>query len=479
MSKTETAPEAAPAPTERRPQPRWMTAPGAPPRPDVMEHRTKMKALSQEKGALIAQIKELRASLGPKSEPDKERDEIRQRLKELDDKRKAEQEMRSKKSEEIIEVRKKHDEYVKKLRSLTDDLGGFKSVEEFDEAIEYMTKKMETSGGGLAAEKRIMRQIGQLEDAKRYLQELQPVSEAIAEAKHCEATLQREIQEINERIRGLNEEYKGQRSTKMEKDDKMRSAGANRQEVFKKCDEISAKITSITKEMNALSEDFQKAMEVWKSWCDEARAKHMAKMEEVRKERHRRFLERKNAPKLAEKRERALRRMNPYEVEIAACDTLLQYLRDQKIMVQRENEERARREAAANFDPAEFAPEGAVVLNDGMSHQNGGDSKKQKQQANKAKRDSAPKPRVIKHSEEKLELFKLVDEQPPRFLEDIGGIMENIRAKLKEYSSHIKTGEPELSSDDEEDEEKKEQEGEEEAAATEDETNEGEGEDFA
>ncbi|RNF07721.1 lipoprotein, type 6 [Trypanosoma conorhini] len=447
------------APSRRMPP--WLLTPGGPKEPNSAEFRARMAALAEEKRALLTEVKQLRASLGTREgreTTDNELAELRQRMGDIDTQRKAEQEMRFKKNEEIQRVQKLHDERQSRLRELSEDLGGFTTLKEIDDAIALITRKMETRGGGLAAEKRTVRQLSKLEEAKRYLVELQPLTEAITEAKHREAMLQREWQEINERIRNLRSEYNEQRATKQQKEQEIRGTGVNRAEVYKKCEEISSKINKLSEEMNRLREEHNKAMEAWNAWKEEARAKYLVKMEEERKERHRRYLERKNAAKFEEKRSRALRRQNPYEVEIDACKTLVRYLQEHKVMVKREEEELARKQAAAAFDPSKFLPEGAVLLNDGKrisAPQKGAPGGKNKmQRAQKSKPEKAPaKPRVLQHPEDKCHLFHLVNEEPPTALAAIDTAVEKLRAKQKEYESHIKTGELELSSDEEEDEE--------------------------
>ncbi|KAF5225747.1 putative nuclear segregation protein [Trypanosoma cruzi] len=470
MTSTEAAAVVA-APSKRMPP--WLSMPGGPKEPNSAAFRAKMSALAEEKRALLNEVKQLRASLGPREgreESGKELDGLRQRMGEIDNQRKVEQEMRFKKNEEIQRIQKLHDERVSRLRELSDDLGGFTTIKEIDDAIAFVTRRMETSGGGLGAEKRAVRQLSKLEEAKRYLVELQPLTEAITEAKHREAMLQREWQEINERIRNLRTEYNEQRATKQQKEQEIRSSGVNRAEIYKKCEEINGKITKLSGEMDRLREEHNKAMEAWNTWREEARAKYIAKMEEERKERRRRYLERKNAAKIEAKRARALRRQNPYEAEIDACKTLLRYMQDQKVMVQREEVELARKRAAATFDPTNFLPEGAVLLNDGKKfsepHKAAPGGKSKTKQNQKQKSESAPpKNRVLQHPEDKIRLFQLINEEPPVALSAIDGAMETIRSKQKEYESHIKTGELELSSDDEEEEEEQPQEEEETAAA--------------
>ncbi|RNF07497.1 lipoprotein, type 6 [Trypanosoma rangeli] len=468
----EVATAAAAAPSRRMPP--WLLTPGGPKEPSSAEFRAKMAALAEEKRALLAEVRQMRASLGPREgreATDNELAELRQRMGDIDARRKMEQEMRFKKNEEIQRVQKLHDERQSRLRELSEDLGGFTTLKEIDNAIALITRKMETSGGGLAAEKRTVRQLSKLEEAKRYLVELQPLTEAITEAKHREAMLQREWQEINDRIRSLWSEYNEQRATKQQKEQEIRVTGVNRSEVYKKCEEVSSKINKLSEEMNRMREEHNKAMEAWNAWREEARAKYLAKMEAERKERQRRYLERKNAAKLEEKRARALLRQNPYTVEIDACKTLVRYVQDHKVMVQREEAELARKQAAAAFDPSKFLPEGAVLLNDGKKFtapQKGGAGGKHKTvQTQKQKPEKAPKNRVLQHPEDKIRLFQLINEEPPAALAAIDDAVERIRAKQKEYESHIKVGELELSSDDEEDEEAQEEE--EAVAATEEE----------
>ncbi|PBJ81141.1 nuclear segregation protein [Trypanosoma cruzi cruzi] len=96
----------------------------------------------------------------------------------------------------------------------------------------------------------------------------------------------------------------------------------------------------------------------------------------------------------------------------------------------------------------------------------GGKSKTKQNQKQKSEK-APPKNRVLQHPEDKIRLFQLINEEPPVALSAIDGAVETIRSKQKEYESHIKTGELELSSDDEEEEEEQPQEEEDTAAATE------------
>lgn len=454
--------------------------PGAPPRPNYAAFGSKMSELNAEKRKLIDEIKELQNSVrGDRqnnAELDEERNALRQRLSEIDEQRKAQTELRSGKNTEIAKIRQQRRETEEKLRKLQNELGGLRDVREIDVAIDYIMNKMETSGGGLAAERRTVKRLHQLEEAKALLMELQPLSERIQEAEEREMLLQLEFRDIIERIGILNKEFEDQLGVKREKDQQARSTGVNRADVYKKCNDIRGKINKLDEDMNTLRAEHNKATEAWDSWCVEARAKYQAKIEAEREARHLAFLERKNAARNAQKLIRARRRQNPYELEINACDTLVQYLVDKKRMTAREEEERKRREAAASFDPVKAAPAGTVVLSESkwtnakpLSKAARKQQEQQKKQQQKKQEDAKPEeekvvpasgskntaraPHVMQHPEEKMRLFQLVDQSPPLSLGSIDETIKSLQTKKKEYESHIVTGEPQLSSGESESEE--------------------------
>lgn len=456
--------EATDASQQRRGPPAWMSTPGAPTRPDHAAFGRTMKELSDKKTELFTALKALQQELHSDDARDAEmaeRKQLRARMDEIDLQRKNEESLRVGKTDEIASIRKHKNEINERLRVLQSELGGFTDLKDIEQALQFVMKKMETSGGGLREEKRTIRQLHRLEESKALLLQRQPLTEAIEEAEEREVLLQQEYREIHERIGALSKNYEENLKKQM-KDKEGRKTGAERTAIWNKCENIRAEITDLNKKMTTMREDHQSQTAAWDAWCTEARAKHMAKIEAQRLERRQRYLARQDASKIEGKILRAKRRQNPCESQIAACDTLLQYLAEKKIVVAREAEAKAKSEAAAAFDLAKAVPSGYTVLNEGKWSNNKVKKplkgSKSKQEASKAAKSAAEKDSTVDrtptthHSVDKMELFKSIGLSAPCTAADIDQCIAEIRNKRNEYEISVQHGELELSSDSEEDE---------------------------
>lgn len=440
------------AATESRPRtrPGWMNIPGGPKEPNFQDFRNKMQTLNTQKTKLFDNLKELQGRAGPRDDADRdavnsERQELRRRMNEIDANRKKERDARSTKNEEISRTRRQRAEIEGKLKELSNELGAFRELSDIEMAIDHIMVRMETSGGGLSSEKKAIKRLSQLEEAKSLLLQLQPLQEAIADADDREASLQQEYREIHERIGSLNKEYDDQYSVKQSKDKDAQKSTVDRTALFKERDDYRQKITKLNEEMTALRESFNTEKEAWETWREEAIKKYAEKMDAERKERDRRRNEYMNAEKIARKQVRASKRQNPYESQIGASSTLVRYLRDRIVMSQRDEEERKRRVAMASFDPTASAPSGFALA---------APIELPKQKKAKATKSEEKTERTIQHNEEKKRLFALVDVPAPATLSEVEKTIELLKKKQAEYESHIKTGDLVLSSDDEEEEEK-------------------------
>lgn len=446
------APATAAQPKRR---PGWMSMPGGPKEPNSNEFRAKLQAIITQKGKIFDTLKEIQEKFGPREEGggdgmDGERKALRQRMNEIDLERKAEHEARRTKTDEIAKVRKMRSEVEKKLKELGTELGAFRDVNDIDDAINHIMLKLETGGGSLADEKRTAKRLAKLEEAKVLLNQLAPLQEAIAEAEDREAALQQEYREIHDRIGSLNKAFEEQYTAKQSKDKEVRKVTVDRTELIKQRQECREKLTSLNDEMNKLREAFNEQQKAWNEWREEARVKFAEKVEAERKERQRRYDELRNAEKIARKKARALKRMNPHEAEIGATQTLIGYLKDRLLMSKRDEEDRKRRAALSTFDPVASAPTGfALVAPVALPKAKGGKGGKAV--------DATPKPVAIQHNAEKLRLFATVGVTAPMQLADIEKALEELQAKKQEFESHIKNGELELSSDEDEEQEEQEE----------------------
>lgn len=440
-----------------RAKPGWMSMPGGPKQPSFSDFQSKIQALNQVKSKLFDQLKDIQVRSGASKEDatrdavDSERRELRNRMNEIDAVRKAQREAQSAKNEQIAKTRKQKQEVEAKLKELSTELGAFRELSDVDAAIDHIMTKMETgSSGTLAAEKRAMKRLNQLEEAKGLILQLQPLAEAIGVAEDKEAELQREYRAIHERIGTLNREFEEKATAKSEKDKELRKTGVDRTALQKEREEARAGLTKVNTDMTALRETFNQQVAAWDAWKEEARAKYTAKIEAERAERALRFKMRQDAAKYERKAARAATRLNPREAEIHACQTLIRYLQDRVSMMRRDDEERKRRAAAATFDPATCAPPGTVfAANDAVPASKRPASGK----AGKAAPQTALDKKLIQHSEEKIKLFTMVKVDSPMTIGTVAEAVEQLRARQKEYEALIKTGIAEISSSDEEEDE--------------------------
>lgn len=445
-----------PQTAENRPRakPGWMSMPGGPKEPNHIEFRTKIQALNTIKSGLFDQLKDIQARAGGNRDDsereaiDSERKELMNHMKELNSLRIGQRDARHAKNEEIARVRKQKQDVELKLKELSTELGAFRELKDIDAAIDHIMQKMETGGNGsLSSEKRAVKRLNQLEEAKGLILQLKPMAEAIANAEDYEAELQQEYRAIHERIGHLNKEYEENFSVKVEKDKEMKKHGVDRSALTKEREDVRAKLNKVNEDMNAQREKYNKSIEAWDIWREDAKAKYTIKAEAERIDREKRWKERNDFANQERKRVRAIKRQNPHETEINACSTLVRYLQDRLTMVKRDDEERKRRIAATTFDPTACAPPGAVfVANDTvpLAKKTSAAAKRPTSAAKEVEK------RVIQHGQEKIRLFELVKIEAPITLGAINDCVTALKNKQKEFEAFIKGGDMELSSDEEE-----------------------------
>ncbi|CAJ1011124.1 hypothetical protein Q4I28_006437 [Leishmania naiffi] len=441
----------------------WQSMPGAPTRPDFAQYGPKLAALAEQRRDLIEQIKTFQRSVQEDAvtqSRNAERNAFMEELNGIDAIRKVQRDRRAAQDAEIAKLRKRRAEISDELRAVQAEVGGFTTVHEIDQAIDYMMRKMESSGGGLGAERRNQQRLHKLEDAKAHLQRLQPLTEAIKQMTEQEVILQQEYHAICEQIGILNKEYEEKLQQKRAMDKEAQSDGAHRADVYRQCNKLRTRVSEIMHAMDSLRVERDKVSSEWDAWNKEARKKYFAQLEQQREQRRKEYEERRNAHKIEAKRARASQRQNPYSTEIDACSTLILYLKQKMMMARQDAEDRQRREAAAHFDPSVMAPAGCVLLNAGKWANNVPRSKtasKQQKQPQKTKKEAlAPSngnARFLQHPEEKIRLFQLINVEPELTLATIDDKIHHIEALMKKYEAHIQTGELVLSSGDDEEEE--------------------------
>lgn len=461
------------APTEAKRKPGWMSIPGGPKEPNFQDFKKKFNDLVAEKKKCFDELTSIRAQFDAGRENrdsddiDKERSELRKRLQNINQERQKERDSRRTTDEALKSIRNDRRKIEAQLRELSNEVGAFSSVEEIDAAIGIIEYKMETGGGDLAFEKRTIKRLNQLEEAKGLLQKLEPLSEAIADAEEREAELQSEFREIHARIDALNKDYEKQLGVKMEKD-KLRTKNTfDFSGLIKKRETVRENIDKLNKQIDELRANFNKGQEAWNAWRIEAQAKFKKQMDEQRAERERVWKEREASRKLERRRAKAAKKLNPHAGEIDAATSLIRYLEDKLTANKRDKEAAERRKQLAAFNPSANAPAGAQVaghedewLFADRTKKGGAKPAAAKPAEKKEKKDNAPpkeqKNKVMQHSVEKYRAFEICGVEVPMTYGAIPSTVEQLKNKKKEWEAKIIANVDDVdvtSSEDENDEE--------------------------
>lgn len=417
--------------------PLWMSEPGAPPKPDFASYSKQLTDLNDQRVKLLSQIKQLQQSVKPDDESAdlrRTRDAIKDQLNEIDCIRKAERTSRIQKNEEMAVVRKERRGYADAIKEIEIELGGFTTAKDFDAAIYYLKRKMESAGGGLDTEKKMSRQLRLLEEGKGMLQQLRPLNEALLKTEEREVQLEHEHRDIHERIGVLNENYEEQLAKKKAIDSLLAKSSSGRTEVYKQCDALRVTLNEVIEKLSVTKSQRQEEADAWNDWCSQAKESYETKRQAEEETRRQEEKDRRAATRLEDKVKRAKKRQNPYSAEIDACCTLLQYLH-QKMQVQEAKEqERVRQLAAEKYNPHDSVPEGCVVINEGLSREKNASPKRNTKM-------------FLRHDPEVVSLFRLIEVEPPSSSDKLTDWITKVESKQQEYSSHIRTGDLQLSDD--------------------------------
>lgn len=442
----------------------WLNSSDAPKKPDAATHRTKLNELLAQRRALITEVKELQNSLHKDlSRPayDQARKACRERLSEIDAERHGLRERRAAQDAEIAKLRKKRADIAERLRDVQAEVGVFKSVQEIDEAREYVMCRMESSGGGLQAERRNQALLSKLEHAKSHLAQLQPLTEAMREVADQETVLQQDYLAISEQIGIHNKEYDEEMQKKRALDKEAQNNSARLSKIFNERSSIRQRISDISQSIECMCAEFEKRKSMYNAW-----------LKETREQRRKEYEEHIKAQKVAAKKAYAVQRQNPYMMEISACTTLIEYLKQKKIMMLQDEEERKKREEASHFDATQVAPAGCIVLNEGKwadnkplskaakKHQKQQQKQKEKMSAAKHNDGAAAaeqptverKDRMLHYPEDKIRLFQMIEVEPALSLASIDNKIRQIEERKSKYEEHIQTGDLALLSSDSDEE---------------------------
>ncbi|EPY23643.1 lipoprotein, type 6 [Strigomonas culicis] len=419
-----------------------MAVGGAPPRPQNSKFRDEKEKLFEKRKGLIETVKDLQDKIKASKlsrEEDPEAEQWKIELDRIDEENAIEKAKRTRKNEEAAAVKAERQELANKAKDTARELKCFSTLQEIDSAIDLLMRRMETSSKGSSASSRqTEKQIRELRRVRPLILVRRGQDEQVERLKEREDNLKQESFEINERIKVLTQQRDIIMKKKQANAGKNREAAEERSALFKQITDLRAQITEVNETIDKLFEENRKANAAYDDWCTEAKARYAKQQEERRREQEEKY----HTAKKEEKMNRARLRQNPYKVQIAACDTLAQYLKDRKLMTEREEKQRKMKEEAKHFDPTSNAPEGYVVLNDGKwnnatTASPGKKKKAQRQQQQQQPKKASPATattsvRLMQHSEDKMKLFQLVGLTPVLSLDAVDASIIELGRKKKE-----------------------------------------------
>jgi len=147
----------------------------------------------------------------------------------------------------------------------------------------------------------------------------------------------------------------------------------------------------------------------------------------------------------------SIRRMNPYEIEINAAETLIGYLKGKVAFSAKEDKPAPAKvhfDAAAAVAKLSDGKKQFVVMNKkgdddkynfGKKKKNDAPSKREAAKPKKVEEEPKVARKPLKHSSEKFAAFEKIGVRMPQFTDEVKEVIDTLKAKKAEWESHKKT----------------------------------------
>lgn len=349
------------------------------------KQRDALKALRDQKGALINEKKAIRAQLDS--------------LKAAGDK--------------LVKDHKDQKSSVK-----------FSTVEEIDKEIANLQRLQETTSMSLTEEKKIIKEIDGLMSSKAKIKDIKSTEGDMEAIKLKRKIISDNIGAKDKEIDAVSKEIEEAQAKLKEMSDKNSEQRSTVDVMFKKRDELKASISEILKEKDALRDDFREKNNAWYNYQRAVKAQRQMQYEEDKKQR-----EEEKAAYLAKLEEEEAKKI-PYEEEQALCDYLADYLERTYITGGEEGPKVAVKKeeiVAVKDDPfAGFKP---VKKDDEAEYFGKGKGKKKRQRAPKKTEAAGP----FTLNVDSFEQFGLIGLNPPTSRAEVEKSIKDLREKKDWY----------------------------------------------
>lgn len=307
----------------------------------------------------------------------------------------------------------------------------FTTVAEIEKEISRLRFKQETSSMSLADEKRLIREIENLQASKRTAEELQSKKSSLESIKEDRKTVQAELNAKSSEIDAIQKEIDAQAKVVQDMLDKQSSQRGAVDDLIKEREDLKAKMDEKFKEKSELKTQFH---ETTNDWYNNQRAIKAQKQMEYEKEKKRREEEKAVWLKKLEEEELA---KTPYEEEMALCDYLANFLTMTYLVDAQQDaekakaaEERAKSDVVAVKDDP-FAGFKAVSKKSDDEIYFG---KAKGGKTSKPKPKKASKPVAFSINLDLFDQFGMLSLSPPTSLDAVSASVDELKAKKQWYS---------------------------------------------
>ena len=307
----------------------------------------------------------------------------------------------------------------------------FTTVAEIEKEISRLRFKQETSSMSLADEKRLIREIENLQASKRTAEEKKKKKSSLESIKEDRKTVQAELNAKSSEIDVIQKEIDAQAKVVQDMLDQQSSQRGAVDDLIKQREDLKAKMDERFKEKSELKTQFHEATN---DWYNNQRAIKAQKQMEYEKEKKRREEEKAVWLKKLEEEELA---KTPYEEEMALCDYLanfltMTYLVDAQQVAEKAKaaEERAKSDVVAVKDDP-FAGFKAVSKKSDDEIYFG---KAKGGKTSKPKPKKASKPVAFSINLDLFDQFGMLSLSPPTSLDAVSASVDELTAKKQWYS---------------------------------------------
>jgi len=305
----------------------------------------------------------------------------------------------------------------------------FTTVAEIDKEISRLRYKQETSSMSLSDEKKLIREIENLQASKRTAEELQSKKSSLESIKEDRKTVQAELNAKSAEIDAIQKEIDAQALVVKEMTDKQSSQRGAVDDLIKQREDLKTKMDEKFKEKNELKTQFH---EKTNDWYNNQRAIKAQKQIEYEKEKKRREEEKAVWLKKLEEEELA---KTPYEEEMALCDYLANYLTNTYLVdAQAEKSKAAEEKAKSDVVAVKDDPFAGFKAVSKKSDDEIYFGKAKGAKASKPKPKKASKPVAFSINLDLFDQFGMLSMSPPTSLDAVLASVDELKAKKQWYS---------------------------------------------